>query len=65
MKLATVSVGMRSDGQVVLVLTAEEKDEQGNAFEVAFAMTPALGTMTADNLKVACERAAAWVPPIA
>lgn len=63
MKIETVAVGMRSDGRVVMTLTA--RNEQGELCETAFDMPPDLSELTADDLKAAGERARARLAAIA
>ena len=55
MKIETVAVGMRSDGLVMLTLTAT--DDSGQSCETSFVMPNGLADLTGDDLKAAAERA--------
>lgn len=54
MKIETIAIGVRSDGRVVMTLTA--LDDQSQTCETAFDMPEALADLTADDLRAAAER---------
>ncbi len=63
MKIDTITIGARSDGRVIMTLTAT--DDSGQTGETTFDMPDTLADLTADDLKAMAERARARLASIA
>jgi hypothetical protein len=63
MKIETITVGSRSDGRVVMTLSA--LDDQQQICETTFDMPDSLADLSADDLKAAAERARARLASLA